>query len=69
MTDLSWVREIKEIESGIGYVDEEDIRKEREGEVNALLNNGWHLIAFVTDQKYSLEFNCAITHQYYILGR
>lgn len=67
MTDLSWVKEVKEVASGIGYSKEG--KKDAIKKLNALLSEDWRLIAIVTDQKYVLDLTCTVTSQYYILGR
>lgn len=67
MADLSWVKEVREFQSSIGYA--ENSREESEQILNAMLKDEWRIIAIVTDTKYSSHLGCPITHQFYILGR
>ena len=58
--------EVKTLCLALGYVEGEE---PAETQLNKHLAEGWELLSLVTDIKYALQFRCAVTEQWAIIGR
>lgn len=58
--------EVKTLHLAFGYAEGEE---SAETQLNKNLAEGWELLSLVTDVKYALQFRCAVTEQWAIIGR